>query len=554
MLLRTASSLLLLLILGCATAPAAASTETMPNILVILTDDQGYGDLGSQGNPDIRTPRLDAFAREAVKIDRFYVSPVCSPTRSSLLTGRWTYRTGVVDTFLGRSMMHDDERTIAELLVDTHRRGLFGKWHLGDNFPLRAMDQGFQRTLTLKGGGIGQPSDPPGGDHYQDPTLYRQGWPVKMKGYVTNLITDAALDFIREPGLPFFAWVAYNAPHTPLEVPDGYLQKYLDRGLSETTAKVYAMVENIDTNVGRLLDALHALTLTRDTIVVFLSDNGSQHSRYNVSLRGLKGTLFEGGIRSPFFIRWPAQLKGGRAIAGPAAHVDLLPTLLHACGLPKPSDLRLDGRSLLPALRGEETADRPIFLQWHRGEVPELRRSYAVVTKQWKLLGQQPKDPPLLFDLLQDPGEKENLAEVHREQVRELGAAYEAWFKDVAATRKFEAPRIHVGFEEENPTVLTRQDWRGPEAGWAKDSQGHWEIHSTRSLKLRVTLRFRPFPADGSALLLSGTQKTSAQIRAGQTSAVLDLTLRTGNSRLEALLSSGPQKFGPDQIELLRVD
>ncbi len=552
--MRAASAILLGLLLGCTAPQGAPRTGAPPNILVILTDDQGYGDLGCQGNPEIRTPRLDAFAKEAVKIERFYVSPVCSPTRSSLLTGRWNYRTGVVDTFIGRSMMHADELTIAELLAPTHRRGLFGKWHLGDNYPMRAMDQGFQRTLTLKGGGIGQPSDPPGGDHYQDPTLYRQGWPVKQKGYVTDLITDAALEFIREPGLPFFTWVAYNAPHTPLEVPEGYLQKYLDRGLSETTAKVYAMVENIDMNVGRLLDALKTRSLERDTIVVFLSDNGSQQPRYNVSLRGLKGTLFEGGIRSPFFIRWPAQLQGGRSVGGPAAHVDLLPTLLEACGQPLPADLRVDGRSLLPQLRGAEAADREIFLQWHRGDVPEAKRSYAVVTRRWKLLGQQPKDPPLLFDLLQDPGEKSDLAASNPEKVQELGAAYGRWFKEVSSYRNFEPPRIHVGFEDENPTVLTRQDWRGPKAGWSKDSVGHWDLHATRSLKLKVTLRFRPYPADGSALLLSGTQKTSALIRAGQTSVVLDLAMRTGNSRLEALLSSGAQKFAPDQIELLRVD
>jgi arylsulfatase A-like enzyme len=555
--LSRSCSLLALSLLAACGAPTqgpGAAAKPPPNILLILTDDQGYGDLGAHGNPEIRTPRLDAFARESIRVERFYVSPVCSPTRASLLTGRWNYRTGVVDTYLGRSMMFGDEATLAEMLAPTHRTGLFGKWHLGDNYPMRAQDQGFQKVLSIKGGGIGQPSDPPGGDHYQNPTLYRQGWPTKMSGYVTDLITDGALEFIRESSSPFFAFVAYNAPHTPLEVPEGYLQKYLDAGLSETTAKIYAMVENIDWNVGRLLDALERKQAARDTIVIFMTDNGPQQPRYNANLRGLKGTVFEGGIRVPFYLRWPAALRGGRAVPGPGAHVDLLPTMLDACGVPLARTSRLDGISLLPHLKGAPSPHRTIFLQWHRGDRPETGRSFTVIDPRWKLVGAKAGEPRMLFDLEADPFEKNDLASEQPGKVSEMEAAYQAWFKEMEEERRFQLPRIHVGYEAENPTVLTRQDWRGPQAGAGAAAVGYWDLQCERSLKFRVTLRFKPFPADGSALLKIGGQKASALVRAGQSLAVMDLAMRTGQARLEVVLSAGDLTSGPTHVELLRLD
>jgi arylsulfatase A-like enzyme len=469
----------------------ALAQDRAPNVVLILTDDQGYGDLGCHGNDRIRTPRLDAFAAESVRIDRFYVQPVCSPTRACLLTGRYNYRTGVVDTFIGRSMMHADERTLAETLRGAGwRTGLFGKWHLGDNHPLRARDQGFEEEISLRGGGIGQPSDPPGGDHYQDPTLYRNGVAEKRKGYVTDLITDGAIAFARaHKAAPFFAWVAYNAPHTPLEAPEGYLKPYLDAGLDETTAKVYAMVQNIDDNVGRLLRELDDLGLARDTIVIFMTDNGPQQKRYNAGLRGLKTTVFEGGIRVPFYVRWPAKLKAGRVVKEPAAHIDVLPTLLEACGVQPPPGL--DGRSVLAQLRGDpvEPSPRTLFFQWHRGDQPEPGRSCAAVESRWKWLRPgAPADPGMLFDLLADPGETKDVAAEHPREVERLAAAYAAWFRDVSATRGYAPPRILLGTAHENPTLLTRQDWRGPKAGWGKDSAGHWEVDAAAG-EYEVTVR-----------------------------------------------------------------
>jgi arylsulfatase A-like enzyme len=477
-------SILRLLPLLSISGVVAAAPDRPPNVVVIITDDQGHGDLGFHGNPRIRTPHLDALAARSVRLTRFYVSPVCSPTRASLLTGRYNYRTGVCDTYLGRSLMHGDEVTLAEMLAAAgYATAIFGKWHLGDNHPLRPVDQGFQRSLVLKGGGIGQPSDLPGGSSYFDPVLLEDGIAVKTRGYVSDVITDAAVRFLEENrARPFFLYLAFNAPHTPLEVPEYYRRLY--RGLEDdVTARGYGMITNIDDNVGRLLARLDVLDLAGDTIVVFLTDNGPQGERYTSGLRGQKGTLYEGGIRVPCSIRWPRRLPSGLAVDRLAAHIDLVPTLLDACGVKKPETVQLDGVSLLATLGGSETGatDRTIHLQWHRGDRPEIHRAFAAVGQRWKLvqpLGTGPGAMPdpvrfELYDLIADPGEKEDVAGRHPEIVASMRRGYEAWFEDVASTRGFEPPRIRIGTALEDPVILTPQDWRGPRAG-------RWRLQAPR--------------------------------------------------------------------------
>ena len=324
---------LLGLLTACFTAGQGRAGEEprRPNVLLVITDDQGYGDLGLHGNPKIRTPHLDGLARQGIEMEHFHVCPVCSPTRASLLTGRCNYRTGVVDTFLGRSLMHPEEVTLAEMLQGAgYRTGIFGKWHLGDNYPLRAIDQGFQEALVLRGGGIGQPSDPPGGDSYFDPVLQHNGKQEKTRGYCSDVFTDAALGFIeRNRDRPFFAYLAFNAPHAPLQVPDSYYQLYKKMNLApgdfpqvghplegkmdpEQTARIYGMVSNIDDNVGRLLAKLDEWKLADSTLVVFLTDNGPQQPRFNAGLRGLKTSVYDGGIRVPCFCAGRAGSRRAR--------------------------------------------------------------------------------------------------------------------------------------------------------------------------------------------------------------------------------------------------
>jgi arylsulfatase A-like enzyme len=528
---------------GCATVRTPRRAPRGPNVVLIMTDDQGYGDLACHGNPAIKTPNLDRLYAESTRFTQFHVMPVCSPTRACLMTGRYNYRTGVVDTFQGRSMMHPDEVTVAELLRDHgYRTGIFGKWHLGDNYPLRAMDQGFEQSLVHKGGGLAQPSDPPGSGYF-DPILQLNGVQTQYQGYCTDIFTNAAIDFIAaNQAQPFFCFLSMNAPHLPLEIAEDYVRPYRDAGLEEQLAKFFGMVTNLDENVGRLMHHLDQLGIAENTLLIFMTDNGSQVGAafYNAGMRGHKGTIYEGGIRVPFFMRWPAQLAPGRELSATAAHIDLLPTLLNACGLPVPAAIALDGRNLLPLAQEPSPAwpDRYLFFQWHRGDEPEPFRDCAVLGPRYKLINGSD-----LYDLHADPAEQRDIAAEHPGIVRDMRAAYTQWFQDVSSTRGYEPPRIHLGSPRANPVTLTRQDWRGA-ATWGDESVGHWEVHVVRPGRYRVTCDFPAQEQPARLNLRIAGIESSVHVAPGAKHATLqDLALGTGPTRLEAWLEtpSGPR-------------
>ncbi len=548
----------------------AAAPPRRPNVILIVTDDQGYGDLGATGNPTIRTPRLDALAGQSARFRSFCVSPVCSPTRASLLTGRYPYRTGVVDTFRGRSRMRPDEVTLAEALGHAgYRTGIFGKWHLGDNPPCRAMDQGFATSLVLRGGGLGQGFGPPGGDRYTDPTLIRDGREVRAEGYCTDIFADAAIRFVEaEPGRPFFACLAFNAPHDPLEVPDRFLEPY--EALLGTTedaaaaARVYAMLGSVDANVGRLLDRLDTLGLARDTIVAFLSDNGPARPRYNAGLLGLKQSVHEGGIRSPCFVRWPGRIDAGRVVDVPAAQVDLMPTLLAACGVGPPPGVELDGRDLLPWLegRGGPWADRVVYFQWHRGDRPEFGRAFAARGGRFKLVqplgvepGPLPSPPRLeLFDLEADPGERVDVAHRHPEVLAELLKGYRAWFEAMSHPRNFAVPPIQVGVEGDDPAILTRQDWRGEGTEWEPGSLGGWDVAVVRPGPYEMTV-LHPEAGGGSIRFRLGGVEARAGAAPGSRSTALGrVDLPAGPGRMQAWVERPGGASAAYRLELRRAD
>ena len=570
------AAIALALSMGPAHAERRAPPNRPPNVILIIADDQGYGDLRVHGNPKLDTPNLDRLAREGVQFRSFYVSPVCSPTRASLLTGRYNYRTGVVDTYLGRSLMHPDETTIAEVLSQAgYRTGIFGKWHLGDNYPMRAMDRGFQESLVLNGGGIGQPSDPVGGESYFDPILRHNGQWLKTKGYVGDVITDAALAFIRSnQRQPFFTYLAFNTPHVPLEVPEEKYGKYKRMNLRaedfagpghpvaktfdpDVAAKVYGMVENLDDNVGRVLATLDELKLTDRTIVMFLSDNGPQQPRYNAGLPGLKGTVHEGGIRVPLFVRWPGAFPP-RTVDRIAAHIDLTPTLIEICGVARPGNVRFDGVSLLPLLKGEGAnwPDRTLFFQWHRGDAPELHRAFTARSQRYKALQPQGNGAsPLpsqftfqLYDMAADPLEQRDVAAAHPGIVEQMTNAYEAWFRDVTGGRDYTdrgVSRISIGSPHEDPVRLTRQDWRGAQAGWTSTSVGHWEVDVRRGGAYDITVRFAKLNVPGAVSFTLGKTTLQKDVPAGATTAIFNqVRLARGAGRLESWVTQDDRRIG----------
>ena len=499
-------------------------SATQPNIIVVMPDDMGYGDLGVTGNSVIRTPNLDRFASESAELSQFYVSPVCSPTRAALMTGRYNYRTRVIDTFKGRSMMEPDEVTVAEMLKSAgYATGIFGKWHLGDNHPLRPQEQGFDEVLIHRGGGLGQPSEPIANNRrYTDPILFRNGEQIQGKGYCTDIYFTEAMKWIKKQSdkdKPFFVYLPPNAPHSPYhDVPEKLLKHYqsidLDpilgddksAGHRDKVARVFAMVENIDQNMGRLDTFLTKNELKQNTLVIFLTDNGPNTRRYVGPFRGMKTEVHDGGIRSFFYARWPSQLPAGHQNDRITAHIDITPTLLAAAGVSKPKGLKFDGRNVLPLLKGmpKNWKDRTLILQAHRGNEPIAEHHIAVRSQEWKLVhptkfgrSAMPTDVPFeLYRIMEDVDESDNLAVKLPKRVKQMRNTYAKWLADIAATREntFAPPNISVGVDAEPVTDLSPQDWRvAPDSqGWGEG--GKWHIAVKSPGPYEVDVRFVEAP------------------------------------------------------------
>ena len=537
-----------------------------PNIVLIMTDDQGWAQLGSHGDPILRTPRLDELAGQSVEMTRFYVSPVCAPTRAALMTGRYNYRTGVVDTYLGRAMMDPAEVTVAEVLGGAgYRTGIFGKWHLGDNFPQRAYDQGFQEAVVHKGGGIGQPSDPPGSDYF-DPILFHNGEQKQYAGYCTDVYFDEAIRWIGDGGeRPFFAYIPTNAPHSPYLVPDSYREPYAAQGLSDKDARIYGMITNIDDNVGRLMDHLESNGLAGNTLFIFMTDNGPTTRLHHAGLREQKTSVYDNGIRVPFIARWPDRL-GPRKLAQLGAHIDVMPTLLAASGTAAPPGTQMDGINLLPVWDGavDSLPQRTYFVQAHRGNEPQRYRAFAAVEQRYKLVqplsfrDPAPPDAALeLYDLLEDPGEQTNLAADLPEVVERLKQGYEQWFEDVSATRGFHAVRFAIGSDEQPLVTLTRQDWRMVTAdGWGRTERvrGHWEVESMSEGPYDVTVTLAsPAEQAGTARIAFRGFEQTAEVEAGSESVRFEgVALETGEGTFEADVSIGSNHRGVWHVDVLR--
>jgi len=479
-----------------------------PNVVLVITDDQGYGDLACHGNPVIQTPNLDRLHKQSIRLTDFHVDPTCSPTRSALMTGHYSTRTGVWHTIMGRSLLGKHEVTMGDVFsAGGYRTGIFGKWHLGDNYPFRPQDRGFGEVLVHCGGGVGQGIDYWGNDYFDD--TYRHNGRLKaFKGYCTDVWFDNALKFIEaNKDRPFFCYLTTNAPHSPYNVAEKYAEPYRNKDIPNPN--FYGMITNIDENMGRLAEKLKSLGLEKDTILIFMTDNGTaagfrskkgQTKGYNAGMRGTKGSEYDGGHRVPFFIRWPGGgLTGGRDVEQLAAHIDVMPTLIDLCGLRGPRGVKFDGASLAGLLKGnaKRWPDRTLLVHSQRIEHPEKWRKSAVMTERWRLVNGKE-----LYDIKADPSQTNNIADKHPRVVEKLRKAYEDWWADISK-RFDEYCEIIIGSDEENPCQLMSHDWHSPNPAWSQwavrngsKANGFWAVEVARNGTYEFALRRWPVEVD----------------------------------------------------------
>ncbi len=567
--------------------PENSFAQKRPNILLIMTDDQGIGDVGLHNNDILKTPNMDAIANQGAEMRQFIVNFNCSPTRASMLTGRDNYRTGVVGVTETAHLMKSTELTIAKVLSDAgYRTGIFGKWHLGDSYPMRPSDKGFQETLIHKGGGIGQASDPPGNSYF-NPILEHNNIKKVFEGYCDDIFADATINFIdKNKDKPFFAYYATNLPHFPLTVSDKWADPYRKMGLHELNALTYGMIANVDANIGRLLAKLKELGIEDNTIVIFMSDNGPRTKRtkndlypdrFVMNLRGTKTSVYENGIRVPFFIKWPGKIPKGIKYTNLAAHIDVMPTLLEACNVPIPKSLKLDGVSLLPLLTNKlkSIPEREIFIQGHAGSEPYKYFHFTVRGQRYKLIS--PNDDPYgniirpgigdadmkkllasleLYDIEKDPSEIENIAKQHPDIVKNMLSRYETWFDQAMKDRGSDWPqRIYIGTKFQPIVQLSRFDWGGQGSiGEQSRRMGYWEVFSSPG-KYTISLRYSKATKSGFAYLkYRGIEKKIA-ISVGDTLAKFDaIELPEGPGKFEAFIKSDDQDIGVQYVDLERIN
>ena len=454
-----------------------ATAQTRPNVVIFLADDMGWGDISANGNPNHSTPNIDSLARDGVKLDRFYVCPVCSPTRAEFLTGRYHRRTGVRGVSTGQERLNLDEKTLADAFKAAgYRTGAFGKWHNGSQWPYHPNARGFDEYYGFTSGHWGE---------YFDPPLEHNGQPVRGKGYMTDLLTDKALEFIDEnKARSFLCYVPYNVPHSPWAVPQSDWARFKDKDVVKNardadkeeideTRCALAMVSNLDANIGRVLKRLDELHLAENTLVIFFTDNGPNSVRWDGGMKGKKGTTDEGGVRSPLHLRWPAKLPKGHLVREIAGAIDLLPTLCSLANVPRLGDKSLDGRDLTPLLTNQNGLwpNRMIFSTWG----PNV----SVRTQEHRL-----DNTGALFDMIADPDQTRDIAAEKPEVAKQLREAVASWRAELGLEKPVtkgkggksgkvnavdERP-IPVGYREFPRTPLPARD--GDPLGTVKRSSG----------------------------------------------------------------------------------
>ncbi len=492
------------------------SQRRKPNVILILADDQGYGDMSCSGNPWLKTPHIDELYNTGVVFQNYHVDPTCAPTRAALMTGRYSARVGVWMTYMGRHHLNREETTMADVFQHNgYQTAIFGKWHLGDNYPFRPSDRGFAHSLVHGGGVIGETPDYWGNDYYDD-TYIRNNKNEKVKGYCTDVWFEEAKKFIsNNKDNPFFVYLALNAPHGPLNVPYKYVKPYLNNPeIPEKRAWFYGMIAAIDENLGAFKGFLDQHNLSENTIFIYMTDNGTANGfsdgpapGYNAGMRGKKGTPYEGGHRVSCILKWPA---GGyqqfQEVNRLTAHIDMLPTLIDLAALEMEEPLKFDGQSLVPLLETTTAGNWPdrtlyvhnqiTFGQKLENDLPVKYKKYAVMTDRWRLVNGE------LFDMKADAGQKYNVASKFPDVAKRLSHHYEGWWEDIS--KNFgQYNRTIIGAAEQEQVVLSAQFWHGDDVPYnqqhvrnAMKANGFWDINVETPGAYTITLRRWPKEAD----------------------------------------------------------
>ncbi|VGO19620.1 arylsulfatase [Pontiella sulfatireligans] len=499
--------------------PVWAQGHKQPNVILVLTDDQGYGDMSCHGNPFLKTPNIDKLHAQSVRLTDFHVDPMCAPTRAALMTGRYSARTGVWSTLNGCYIPRREEITMGHMFANGgYGTAMFGKWHLGDSYPYGAEHRGFQHVVRHGAGVVGEIPDAWNNNYYDDTYLKNGKW-TKFNGFCTDVWFDECMDYVKShKGKPFFCYLAANAPHGPFNSHEKYFKPYLEMGIPEKRARFYGLIANIDENVGRLMAFLEKENLTEDTILIFMGDNGTAMGAgvrgnglvtdgYNAGMRGKKTMPYEGGHRNACFVRYPsAGIQGGRDVPGLAAHFDLMPTLADLCDLPM-SGRKLDGISLAPSLKGNERKcpERTLIVHNMQLVEPHKYKDFAVMTSRWRLVNRGLSLSAQLFDIKADPGQTTDVASTHPEVYERLMGEYEKWWEDMTPNFKNVSHQV-FGSKQENPVLLTCHSWRTPSKEKSYNqlhvrqgiaiNDAYWPVEVASEGRYRIELRRWPREAD----------------------------------------------------------
>ncbi|AWB64996.1 N-acetylgalactosamine-4-sulfatase [Saccharobesus litoralis] len=514
-------------LLGSLTCFAALAKANKPNVIVIISDDQGYGDFSLHGNPILKTPNLDKLANDGVRLTDFHVDPTCSPTRAALMTGKYATKVGVWLTFAGRNHVYKDEITMADVFkYNGYNTGIFGKWHLGDNYPFRPQDRGFDKSFIHAGGVAGEIPDFWQNDYFDD-TYFDNGKPVKTQGYSTDIWFEQTKKFIKQnQDEPFFIYLATNTPHGPFNVDPKFSEPYKKQGVPETRARFYGMIETVDNNVGQLRAFLEKEQLADNTLILYLTDNGTTagadgnnhkvpKAGFNAGMRGKKTSPFEGGHRAASFWYWPnGGLTGGKQYQNLSAHFDVLPTFIDMFNLALPTKTDFDGMSLQSVLNGQKPlAQQNRTLVVHNqarfglpiGDgAPVKYRDYVVMHNRWRLVGKQ------LFNLDADPAQQNNVANDNPKLAKTLADYYENWWQQATANQRL-APTV-VNPAKQPELLLTAQAWKGDKATYDQShviagvaNRGFWYIDVEQAGEYKV--EFSRWPKESGLGFNQGYQR-----------------------------------------------